>query len=355
MRKLRNNNKSTKHHTRKEYGLKMDLGDEIDEKFHKFTILFRKNKNHNKDEEFKNKNNSFSSDEDNNEYYENFLKKLEKNNIENNNNEIKENNLKKQKRKIQKSSLLSNKKYRNLLKQSLMKNHPIKNNHLSLTPINEEKLAHENLNVRSLKPHHYNISKYYSHKMNNSNEIHNSLFQSRVNSNKSKENLNDKNSYILNDIKNDHSLILGNLHIKNPKNSFTPQYNQHNKTNFSSIKTRKSPFKIYDSSFVLGIKNSKTDNLKKKIPFKEEEKQINNSLEEASGINFKPNYNFNPKKIEVKNITSNNNQININNDNQNEKIIEKELKNNENNQTQNESYMKIEKKKKCLFCCLPIY
>ena len=49
MRKLRNNNKSTKHHTRKEYGLKMDLGDEIDEKFHKFTILFRKNKNHNKD------------------------------------------------------------------------------------------------------------------------------------------------------------------------------------------------------------------------------------------------------------------------------------------------------------------
>ena len=354
MRKLRNNNnKSKKHHTRKEYGLKMDLGDEIDEKFHKFTILFRKNKN--KYEESKNINNSFSSDEDNNEYYDHFLQKLtEKNNPENNNNDLKENNSKKKQKVIQKSSILSNKKYRNLLKQSLMKNNPIKNNHLSLTPINEEKIDQENLHFNSLKPHPFIKGKYYSHKINYSNDIHSSFHQSRVNSNKSKENLNDKNSLILNDIKNNQSLILGNLGIRNSKNSFTPIFNNnHYKTHFSSIKSKKSPYKAYDSSsFVLGIKNSKTDVLKK-IDLKEEEKQINNSLEEASGINFKPNYNFNPQKIDIQNITLNNNQENK--ENQNEKIIENELKKNENNQTQSESSMRIKIKKRCLFCCLPIY
>ncbi len=355
MRKLReNNNKSSKHHTRKEYGLTVNLGDEIDEKFHKFTILFRKNKK-NKYEESKNKNKSFSSDEDNNEYYDKFLQKLtEKKNTENNNNNIKENNLKKKKKTTQKSSILSNKKYRNILKQSLMKKNPIKNNHLSLTPINEEKIDHENLLfINSLKPHPFTRNKYYSHKLNNSIDIHNSIFQSSVNSNKSKENINDKNSYILNDIKNNQSLVLGNLRVRNSKNTFTPIYNSHNKSNFSSIKTKKSPYKGYDSSFVLGIKNSKTDNLKKNLPLKEEEKIVNNSLEEASGINFKPNYNFNPKKIDIQNITLSNNIVNK--ENKNEKINENELNKNENNQTQNESSMRIKLKKRCLFCCLPVY
>ena len=171
---------------------------------------------------------------------------------------------------------------------------------------------------------------------------------------KSKENHNERNSYILKDINYHKSIVLGNLNVRKSinQNCITPNGNFKN-SYFTSINSKKSPTKFNENNISLIIKNSKSENLKKGISLKNDEKSINNSLEEESGINFKQNYNFNPQKIDIQNITLNNNQENK--ENQNEKIIENELKKNENNQTQSESSMRIKIKKRCLFCCLPIY
>ncbi len=220
---------------------------------------------------------------------------------------------------------------------------PKETNNYNLTP-----KIKENLKIHSIL-----VNKHSSSKINQSNDIQSSLFHSRLNSNKSKENFNERNSYILNDIKNHKSIVLGNINVRNSKiqNSFTPNRNFKN-TNFSSIKPKKSPTKFMENNInSLVIKNINSENLKKEISLKNDEKTINNSLEEESGINFKQNYNFNPKKINVESITKKNIDDNDKNNNEN---IGKELEK-QDVKSPSESTLKIHLKKRCLFCCLPIY
>ncbi len=75
-------------------------------------------------------------------------------------------------------------------------------------------------------------------------------------------------------------------------------------------------------------------------------------MEEASGINFKQNYNFNPTKINVENLTLKNDVSNKNNNNH---IVNKDEEKNNNIQTPSDNSFTIMTKKRCLFCCLPIY
>ena len=349
--KKHNNKESHKNHTSKNIS-QMNLGEEIDDKIHKFTTLFRHN-----NEESKNLDNSFSSDE-NDEYYDNFLQLIE-NNMDPNS--IKSKNLKKKKKSkdyLNKNNKIENKKLLSLLKKSIMKpKENINNNHeinKILSPINEEKQGNKILKKDNNKLHPILLNK---------DETINQNYQNKKNTISSKENTNNerdtyKESYILNDMKNDKSLVLGNLNIRNIriKNSLTPilkiTKNNYNKNNISSIKTKKSPYKGYDNSFISAIKNCRSEKLKKRFSLKNEEKVFDNSLEEASGVNFKQNYNFNPTKISVENLTLKNNKPNKNNNNH---IKNKDEEKNSNIQTPSSDSLKITSKRKCLFCCLPIY
>ncbi len=333
MRQFRNNNEeSKKNKTRKEYGLKMNLGEKIKDQIKKFTVVFKKVKKYDEDIT-----NNISYSENNNEYYENFLQNLQDDENKNN----KKKNSKKKKDKNDKTNISNNINFKTLLRQSLMK--PKETNNYNLTP-----KIKENLKIHSIL-----VNKHSSSKINQSNDIQSSLFHSRLNSNKSKENFNERNSYILNDIKNHKSIVLGNINVRNSKiqNSFTHNRNFKN-TNFSSIKPKKSPTKFMENNInSLVIKNINSENLKKEISLKNDEKTINNSLEEESGINFKQNYNFNPKKINVESITKKNIDDNDKNNNEN---IGKELEK-QDVKSPSESTLKIHLKKRCLFCCLPIY
>ena len=333
MRQFRNNNiESKKNKTRKEYELKMNLGEKIKDKIKKFTNVFKKVKKYDED-----KTNNISFSENNNEYYENFLQNLQDDENKNNKKKLS----KKKKGKNDKTNISNNINFKTSLRHSLMK--PKETNNCNLTP-----KIKENLKINSIL-----VNKRSSSKINQSNDIQSSLFHSRLNSNKSKENLNERNSYILNDIKNHKSIVLGNINVRNSKiqTSFTPNRNFKN-TNFSSIKSKKSPAKFMDNNNnSLVIKNTKSENLKKEISLKNDEKTINNSLEEESGINFKQNYNFNPKKINVESIKKKNIDDNYKNNNEN---IGKELEKND-VKSPSESTLKIHLKKRCFFCCLPIY
>jgi hypothetical protein len=66
----KNSKESKRNNSRKEYALRMNLGEQIKDKFKKLSILFKKNK-----KDFDINNISFS--ENNNDYYENFLQNLQ--------------------------------------------------------------------------------------------------------------------------------------------------------------------------------------------------------------------------------------------------------------------------------------
>ena len=251
----KNSKESKRNNSRKEYGLKMNLGEQIKDKFKKLSVLFKKNK---KDFDI----NNISYSENNNDYYENFLQNLQDD--ENKINKKRKSKIKKGKN--EKSNISNNIKFKTLLRQSIMK-------------------SKENLNVRK-----------------------------SINQNCITPNGNFKNSY------------------------------------FTSINSKKSPTKFNENNISLIIKNSKSENLKKGISLKNDEKSINNSLEEESGINFKQNYNFNPQKIEVENIT----KKNVEENNKNNESLKEEFDKND-IKSSSESTLKIHLKKRCLFCCLPIY
>ena len=347
----KSNKESKKNNTTKNI-TQMNLGEEID-KFNKFTILLRNNNN-----ETKKIDDSFSSEE-NNEYYENFLRLIE-NNMDPNTNKSK-NYKKKQKSKdyINKNSkIVENKKLLSLLKKSIMKPKENINNNYDinkiLSPINEEKQGNKIIKNDNIKLHSIHLKKDESNGPNYHNKEN--TIRSKENTNIDKDTY--KESYILNEMKNDKSLVLGNINIRNTriKNSLTPILKISKKikmkNNISSVKTKKSPYKGYDNSFISGIKNCRSEKLKKRYSLKNEEKELDNSLEEASGINFKQNYNFNPTKINVENLTLKNDVSNKNNNNH---IVNKDEEKNNNIQTPSDNSFTIMTKKRCLFCCLPIY
>jgi hypothetical protein len=76
----------------------------------------------------------------------------------------------------------------------------------NITPVND--YAKENFKMHSTP-----VNKHASSKINPSNDYYASLFHSRFNSNKSKENHNERNSYILKDINNHKSIFLENLNV----------------------------------------------------------------------------------------------------------------------------------------------
>ena len=273
----KNSKESKRNNSRKEYGLKMNLGEQIKDKFKKLSVLFKKNK---KDFDI----NNISYSENNNDYYENFLQNLQDD--ENKINKKRKSKIKKGKN--EKSNISNNIKFKTLLRQSIMK---------------------------------------------------------------SKENHNERNSYILKDINYHKSIVLGNLNVRKSvnQNCFTPNGDFKN-SYFTSINSKKSPTKFNENNISLIIKNSKSENLKKGISLKNNEKSIDNSLEEESGINFKQNYNFNPQKIEVENIT----KKNVEENNKNNESLKEEFDKND-IKSSSESTLKIHLKKRCLFCCLPIY
>ena len=135
--KYGNNDKLWKSNkTKKEYGLQINLGEQIEEKignFKRFSVLYRNNhfiNNLGGKEESKNYNDSSysSSDEDNSDYYNDFLKKLNENDENENNKKILNNSSRKKKNsiitkkiKIHRSSKLNNKKFKTMLRQSLLR------------------------------------------------------------------------------------------------------------------------------------------------------------------------------------------------------------------------------------------
>ena len=350
--KQKRSKESKKNHTTKNI-TQMNLGEEIEEKIKKFTLLFRNN-----NDDTKNMDDSFSSKE-NEQYYDNFLRLIENKMDSNNNNSKNLKKNKKSKENIYKNNhTLENKKLLTLLKKSIMKPKEHINNNYEvnkiLSPINEEKKDNKIKKNDNMKLHSILLNK---------DENNNTNYQNKGNTIKSKENTNKdkdtyKESYILNDMKNDKSLVLGNLNIRNTriKNSLTPilkiTKNTYSKNNISSIKSKKSPYKGYDNSFISGIKNCRSEKLKKKFSLKNEEKLYDNSLEEACGINFKQNYNFNPTKINVENLALKNDVSNKKNSIQNSNNVEEK---NININTSSDDSLKIKIKKRCLFCCLPIY
>ena len=293
MKQLRNDKENKKYKTTKE-NVYMNLGDEIEEKFRKFTMLFRNN-----NEEIKNKEEDLylSKEINNDDYYETFLKHLkEENNIIENDNSKKLKILKKKKKKNE------------IEKKSLNETDFQKNNKTIKKQQNSKVKEQVKFDISNLIP--TKEEKQNEQKKNESIKLHPILLKTgktkSMNSIKSKENFTDKNSYILNDMKQNKTLVLKHFDLrKDPKikNSLTPILNLQNnklKVNFSSIKSKKNNNK---TSLITGIKNSQSEKLKKKISLKDEKLSVN-SLEEASGINLKQNHNFNPKKINIENIKS---------------------------------------------------
>ena len=384
--KYGNNDKLWKSNkTRKEYGLQINLGEQIEEKignFKRFSVLYRNNhfiNNLDGKEESKNYNDSSysSSDEDNSDYYNDFLKKLNENDENENNKKILNNSSRKKKNsiitkkiKIHRSSKLNNKKFKTMLRQSLLRhskeidinkiinNNNINNNNqnneetniIKLTPINEEKSFINNKKNN-------NINK--ENKLEFQNNENNVLIKSSIDSNNSKDINQEINSYLLKNTNNHKSAILNKeisnfnkRHSINIRNSYTPNSNiliyPYKTKNFSSIKSKRSPIKTNESfQTIHNSKSQKVKNNNKDI------KSNNNSLEESSGINKKKNL-FNPKKIDIESLSKKNHNNNFTKEN--EKVIKDDEMNIEKIQTPSQGSFKINtKKKKCLFCCLPVY
>ena len=384
--KYGNNDKLWKSNkTRKEYGLQINLGEQIEEKignFKRFSVLYRNNhfiNNLGGKEESKNYNDSSysSSDEDNSDYYNDFLKKLNENDENENNKKILNNSSRKKKNsiitkkiKIHRSSKLNNKKFKTMLRQSLLRhskeidinkiinNNNINNNNqnneetniIKLTPINEEKSFINNKKNN-------NINK--ENKLEFQNNENNVLIKSSIDSNNSKDINQEINSYLLKNTNNHKSAILNKeisnfnkRHSINIRNSYTPNSNiliyPYKTKNFSSIKSKRSPIKTNESfQTIHNSKSQKVKNNNKDI------KSNNNSLEESSGINKKKNL-FNPKKIDIESLSKKNHNNNFTKEN--EKVIKDDEMNIEKIQTPSQGSFKINtKKKKCLFCCLPVY
>ena len=332
---------------------------------------------------------SSSSEEFHVGYYENFLKKLQ----ENNQNEIDKNsNISKKKNKssnrkkrnsviggknLKRETLLKNKKFRTMLRQSLIKhnndilkeninnennNNYITNNNtnlngnediIKLTPINEEKS-----DIKVDKENIKNLNKLKISKLSNNVSI-----QSSIDSKNSKD-FNKEINSILKDVKKGQSLFLieknspynKRFSINIMRNSFFPNSNlikiyPYKTKNFSSIKAKNSLRKASESY----IKNSHSDKIRNR---KEKKYNINNSLEENIKVNNHKTNLFNPQKIEIESFMNkkNNNYIHDGN-----KEIIKESKeeninvNNEKILTPSQDTFKIGvKKKRCLFCCLPL-
>ena len=375
--------------TKKEYGLQINLGEQIKENignFRRFSVLYRNNhyiNNIGNKEESKNYNDSSSSssDEDNSDYYNNFLKRLNENEENEKSKKILNTPPKKSKHsiiskpKIHRSSILKNKKFRTKLRKSLLKhskeneiNKIINNNNIyninnnnnnnqnneqtnfiKLTPINEEKSIINNNIIK-------NINK--DNKLKIQNNENNVSIKSSIASNNSNDINQEINSYLLKNSYNHRSLIgrneflnLDKRHSINIRNSYTPNSNIVNiypyKTkNFSSIKSKRSPFKVNESFH--SIKNSKSQ----KIKNNNKDMKSNNSLEESSGINKTKNL-FNPKKIDIESLSKKNNNNNCTKEK--EKVIKDDEMNIEKFQTPSQGSFKINiKKKRCLFCCIPV-
>ena len=378
--------------TKKEYGLQINLGEQIEEKignFRRFSVLYRNHHHINNignKEESKNYSDSCSSSssDDHSDYYNNFLKKL---NEDDENEEIERNkrnintsprkirhSIISKKPKIHRSSILKNKKFRTMLRQSLLKhskeneiNKIINNNNVNinniennqesniikLTPINEEKSFINNNTTK-------NINKD-NKKLKFQNTENNVSIKSSIASNNSRD-INQKiNSYLIKNSYN-HSNLIGKKELLkfdkrysiNIRNSYTPNSNIVNiypyKTkNFSSIKSKRSPFKVNESFH--SIKNSKSQKIKNN---NKDIKSHNNSLEESCGINKKNNL-FNPTKIDIESLSKNNNNNNFTKEKEKEKVIKDDEMNIEKFQTPSQGSFKINtKKKRCLFCCIPV-
>ena len=223
-------------------------------------------------------------------------------------------------------------------------------NIIKLTPINEEKSFINNKKNN-------NINK--ENKLEFQNNENNVLIKSSIDSNNSKDINQEINSYLLKNTNNHKSAILNKeisnfnkRHSINIRNSYTPNSNiliyPYKTKNFSSIKSKRSPIKTNESfQTIHNSKSQKVKNNNKDI------KSNNNSLEESSGINKKKNL-FNPKKIDIESLSKKNNNNNFTKEN--EKVIKDDEMNIEKIQTPSQGSFKINtKKKKCLFCCLPVY
>ncbi len=383
-----------------EWELERNFGKHFEEKinnFKRFSVLHRKN------EEVKNFDSSSSSEGYHIDYYEDFLKRLHENNENEiyNTNHINKKKVKSSSRKnrhsvienrnLNRSSILKNKKFRTMLRQSLIKhnhdilksntnkeinnkgcnngnndnnnninnnnnndnNNDITNNNneviIKLTPINEEKsVIKQDKNKKITK-----VSK----------KSNNLSIKSSIESKNSKD-FNEEINSILKDVSKDQSLISNKkknfnkrLSMNNMRSSFSHNSNlidivPYKTSNFSSIKSKKPHYKVSESY----IKNCKSEKVRKK----EKKHNLNNSLEDNNDINNHKTNLFNPQKIEIESFMNKNNNTIVNEDNK-EKEKEKEFKeedvniNNEKIVTPSQGSFKINvKKKRCLFCCIPL-
>ena len=362
-----NNKKSKRVMSKKEFGLQINLGEQIEEKVKNYTILLRKNNNNKfKKEDYlekQNRNFSFyssSSGDYSNDYYDKFLIQL--NSLKNtciksitpdNKNiqkKLKEDNLRIDKKNnidIHQSKRLTNKKYKTILKQNL-KNKEIKK---SIVKENEEKIKNKEENISSKNIIQDNKNNNNEKEKVNDLKIITDEIKSYINDKPQKtiyfEKIISPLSKKKNTIKDDSNVVNSNKEIEKKKTK-----------NFSSIKTKKSLFKQNNNSLSNSLKNNhnstkikrqtslKNDNLKEKDK-KSLIRKITDSLEET----HIKNYLFHPKKIDVENLLKKKKKNNI------EK--KDKFKLNDNSFTKIPTPSKketliINTKKKNLFCCIPL-
>ncbi len=361
-----NNKKSKRVMSKKEFGLQINLGEQIEERVKNYTILLRQNNKVKKEDYFDEKNRKFSfysssSGDYSNDYYDKFLSKL--NSIKNTSKKsitpdnkniqrkLKENSVKIDKKNImiyQQPNMLPNKKYRTILKQNLYKRKDTKK---SLSKENEDKNKNKEdiISARIIKQ---------DNKTNNN--LKEKIKDLKIKTDEIPSYINDKSQKTINfekiisplskkknTIKDDSNVVNSNKEIENKQTK-----------HFSSIKTKKSLFKQNNNSLSNSLKNNhnstkikrqtslKNDNLKEKDK-KSLIRKITDSLEET----HIKNYLFHPKKIDVENLLKKKKKNNI------EK--KDKFKLNDNSFTKIPTPSKketliINTKKKNLFCCIPL-
>ena len=359
------NNKSKRVMSKKEFGLQINLGEQLEEKVKNYTILLKKKKNNFKDYfEPKNRNISFyssSSGDYSNDYYDKFLIKLnslKKTSIKtitpdyNKHIQIKlkENTLKIDKNNFDNphQNVFSNKKYRTILKQNLYKKKETKKN---LNKENEEK--------KKNKEDNNNITKNIIQDNKNNNNLKEKVKDLKIITDEKKSYINDKPQKKISPLSKKKNTIKDDSNFGYLNNEI-----EHKKTkHFSSIKSKKTLFKQKENSLSNSLKNNqngakikrqtslKNENLKEKVK-KSLIRKITNSLEETHNFNNNiKNYLFHPKKIDVENLLKKKKKNNI------EK--KEKIKFNDNSLTKIPTPSKkktliINTKKKNLFCCIPL-
>ena len=363
MKNVKFNHKTSKRlMSKKEFGLQINLGEQIEERVKNYTILLRQNNKVKKEDYFDEKNRKFSfysssSGDYSNDYYDKFLSKL--NSIKNTSKKsitpdnkniqrkLKENSVKIDKKNImiyQQPNMLPNKKYRTILKQNLYKRKDTKK---SLSKENEDKNKNKEdiISARIIKQDNTSI-----------NNLKEKITDLKIKTDEIPSYINDKSQKTINFEKIISPLSKKKNTIKDDSN----KESENKKTkHFSSIKSKKSPFKQKDNSLSNSLKNHqnyakikrqtslKNENLKEKVKTSLIRK-ITNSLEET----HIKNYLFHPKKIDVENLLKKKKKSN--------NIDKKEkFKLNDNSFTKIPTPSKketliINTKKKNLFCCIPL-